>query len=786
MAEGLTLPGLRNAYASAGTTRKLLWWAVLLLVLALPLALFWGNAKEPEYRVLFLELSDKDGGEVVEALERLRVDYRISESSGAIEVPSDQLHIARYKLAAQGLPRGDKPAADETVGPRFGLSPFQEQIGYQRGLEADLARSVDTIEGVESARVHLAVPKQSAFLREQIPPAASVLVELGSGKQLSEEQVESIRQIVASSVPGMGAGQVSIVDQNGALLAAGLASLYRGLTQNQLEYARRLENDFAGRISRVLAAVLGDTAFKVQVTAKIDFTESEETTENSRRTGTVAGTVDRSVRHVREPRGSLQQVSVLIIVDESAGQGVIESDKLAGLARQAIGFDRERGDSLQVIAMPFKVPEVSKTPVVEKPAQLPLLPKDPVLLEVDEEMLPVYAGLTAALLMMVLLLRLRVRNRKIREEGEELAAQRPGPGEAFEARIDSLRQEVQSDPKITASVVKLWIGNRTGIKNSAVLLLALGEEAAAQVFRYLSPFEVGELGKVMREMGALPREQVEDVLDDYEKEASRQTGIGADTDEFLDAALTRALGDEHARILLSRIAGAGENIQQLAWKEPAEVAALLKDEHPQAVAAVLSQLDRPHAAATLELLPELQRQEVVRCLAEWHGAPVEALREMDEWVARRLQGKESAREDGAGLVADLLSRMSPAAREEVETGLSADSPKLLEQVKAQQLEMNDLALLSGESRMRFFKAVPGHTLLLALKGADPDLVEELLGRMPETAARRLRDDLETLGAAKLVDIESAQAETVSLLREMAAEGQLDLAQASPAETEVRS
>lgn len=314
---------------------------------------------------------------------------------------------------------------------------------------------------------------------------------------------------------------------------------------------------------------------------------------------------------------------------------------------------------------------------------------------------------------------------------------------------------------------------RAGLEKAAALLLILGEDAASQVFRYLSPYEVGELGRTMRELGALPRERVEALIDEYEVAASRQTGIGADADQFLDAALTRALGDERARVLLSRITGAGSSVQQLAYKEPAEVAALLKDEHPQLAAAVLAQLDRPHAAATLEWLPEAQREEVVRRLAEWQGAPAEAMREMEEWLARQMSAAAQA-QDGTSLAADLLARISPAAREEIESGLAQSSPELLDQLKAQQLGLDDIARLSGESRTRFFKAVPGHTLLLALKGADPDKVEELLGRMPDTAARRLRDDLESLGAAKVIDIESAQLETVKLLREMAGQGRLEL------------
>jgi flagellar motor switch protein FliG len=315
--------------------------------------------------------------------------------------------------------------------------------------------------------------------------------------------------------------------------------------------------------------------------------------------------------------------------------------------------------------------------------------------------------------------------------------------------------------------------NREGMERSAVLLLSLGEEAAAQVFRQLSPFEVAELGKVMRDMGPLSRDRVQAILDEYEQEAARQTGFGADAEQFLDAALTRAVGDEHARALLSRIAGDSADLQKLAWKEPAEIAALLRGEHPQVAAAVLARLDRAQAASTLEWLPQEMRGEVLRRLSEWQGAPPEALREVDEWLLRSLE-KDAHPTDGGVLAAELLSRLSPAAREEVEAGLMQDEPVLLNQLKAHQLELNDLARLAGETRTRFFKAVPGRTLLLALKGADPELIERLCSHMPGTAARRLRDDLDALGAVRLGDIETAQAETVRLLRNLAAQGQIEL------------
>lgn len=316
--------------------------------------------------------------------------------------------------------------------------------------------------------------------------------------------------------------------------------------------------------------------------------------------------------------------------------------------------------------------------------------------------------------------------------------------------------------------------NREGVEKSAILLLSLGEEAAAQVFRHLSPTEVSELGLAMRDVGVLPRDRVETVLREYADEAGRQTGFGTDSEDFLDAALTRALGDERGRQLMTRILGTdSEDIKQLDWMEPAEVAALLQDEHPQVVATVLVHLDRQQASRILEWLNEPLRHEVVQRVAEWRGVPAEAMRELNAWLAGRLR-KEKAETDGEGLAAELLRHLTPATRAQVESGLAVDAPELLDQLKARQLGMEDMKRLSSESRTRFFKAVPGNALLLALKGADPDLVQSLLQLMPETAARRLMDDLDSLGATRLDEIETAQRQVIMLLRKMAAQGELDI------------
>jgi flagellar motor switch protein FliG len=279
---------------------------------------------------------------------------------------------------------------------------------------------------------------------------------------------------------------------------------------------------------------------------------------------------------------------------------------------------------------------------------------------------------------------------------------------------------------------------------------------------------------MMRAIGTLPRERVETVLREYADEAGRQTGFGADSEEFLDAALTRALGNDRGRQLMTRIMGKETNeLKQLDWMEPAEVAALLQDEHPQVIATVLVHLDLQQASHVLEWLNEPLRHEVIQRVAEWRGVPAEAMRELNAWLASRLR-KENPETDGEALAAELMQHLTPATRAQVESGLAADAPALLEQLKARQLGMEDMRRLTPESRTRFFKAVPGNTLLLALKGAEPEWVELLLQRMPETASRRLKDDLDSLGAARLDEIEAAQKTVVSLLRQMAAQGELDV------------
>lgn len=458
MAEGVSLSAVTAAFRNASFGKKAV-WTTLVLALALAAAyLYW--ARQPEYRVLFASLSDRDGGAVVDALERLNIPYRLAEPNGAVEVPLDQLHAARYKLAALGLPKGDKREVESSSLGGFGFSAFQEQVGYQRSLEDELSKSVEDLDGVESARVHLALPRQSSFLRERIPPAASVLLKLEPSASLDEGQVESIRHIVANSVPGMMTAQVSVVDQSGVLLAAGVVGLYRGLTADQLEYTRRLEKEYSERVIKVLSPVLAESDYKVQVTAQVDFSEREEISENARKSGRLTQYSRKTTRHIREPRGDIRRLATLVVLDEASNLDRSQLVKLERLARQAIGYDSRRRDSVQVIAVPFNKPveqvaERAAPPPeslknLSAPAPAPIKPDN-----IEMEW-PIYAGLALAALAGAVLLIIK-RNRRGNRAGETEEPAAPSADEIFGTEIETLRQRVMEDPKVTASVIKLWM-----------------------------------------------------------------------------------------------------------------------------------------------------------------------------------------------------------------------------------------------------------------------------------------------------------------------------------------
>jgi flagellar M-ring protein FliF len=235
--------------------------------------------REPDWRILYTSLTDKDGGAVIAALSQLNVPHKFSEGGSAILVPADKVHDVRLQLASQGLPKGGTVGFELVENQKFGTTQFQERLNFQRGLEGELARSIMSLAAVQAARVHLALPNQTAFLREQQKPSASVLLTLYNGRTLERGQVAGIVHLVASSVPDLDPRAVSVVDQTGTLLSELPGDAAGGLDARQLQYVRRTERDLSQRIVAILEPIVGAGNVKAQVTADLDFTQSESTAE---------------------------------------------------------------------------------------------------------------------------------------------------------------------------------------------------------------------------------------------------------------------------------------------------------------------------------------------------------------------------------------------------------------------------------------------------------------------------------------------------------------------------
>lgn len=238
----------------------------------------WGQT--PDYRVLYSNLSDRDGGAIIESLQQMNIPYKFAEGGGALMVPSDRVHEARLKLASQGLPKGGNVGFELMENQRFGITQFAEQVNYQRALEGELARSVESIGSVAGARVHLAIPKPTVFVKEQQKPSASVVLSLQGGRTLDSAQVSAIVHLISSSVPQMSAKDVTVVDQNGTLLSASHeGGTNEALDANQLKYVQQIEQNYIKRIESLLLPMLGPNNVRAQVAADIDFSRTEQTAE---------------------------------------------------------------------------------------------------------------------------------------------------------------------------------------------------------------------------------------------------------------------------------------------------------------------------------------------------------------------------------------------------------------------------------------------------------------------------------------------------------------------------
>jgi flagellar M-ring protein FliF len=555
-ADGNLSDRLRETLVRMSNTQKV----VVMVSIAAFIALLVASStwlKHADYRVLFSNISERDGGSIITALDQLNIPYRFSESGGAVLVPGDKVHEVRLRLASQGLPKGGAVGFELMENQKFGISQFAEQVNYQRGLEGELARTIQSIAAVQTARVHLAIPKPTVFVREELKPSASVLLYLYPGRTLEPSQVAGIQNLVAASVPQLPVSNVTLLDQSGAMLSQLKSKLMEtGLDPTQIKYVQELEASVIMRIEGILTPIVGPGNARVQVAADVDFSQTEQTAEthrpnttppeisirsqqtsetasatpsaqgvpgalsnqppapatapltqpavagaggaaapsgapvpgqlnaagvqaainsvgqpiNTRKDSTINYEVDKTIRHTKQSVGVVKRLSAAVVVNHRKEVGKttskplsdIELKQINDLVKEAMGFSKDRGDTISVANAPFSI-------VDKGDGGIPLW-KDPELLSIGKELIKygAIAGIIAYLLLGVArpLLKSMLESlpkasprsigTKLNIVADEEEDQGPSPAATLDKKIEQARDVAQQDPKIVANIIKDW------------------------------------------------------------------------------------------------------------------------------------------------------------------------------------------------------------------------------------------------------------------------------------------------------------------------------------------
>lgn len=318
-----------------------------------------------------------------------------------------------------------------------------------------------------------------------------------------------------------------------------------------------------------------------------------------------------------------------------------------------------------------------------------------------------------------------------------------------------------------------------GLEKSAMLLIALGEDHAAEVLKHLGPREVQKLGHAMASIKSVPRVKIEATLDDFLKTAKEQTEVHVDTDSYIRSVMTKALGDDKASNLISRILQGGETsgIEGLKWMDAPTVADLIKNEHPQIIATILVHLEHDHASEILNHFTERLRNDVVLRIATLEGIQPSALRELNEAMMRILSGSSSLKHTAMGgvrTVSEILNFIGTANETSVIDAIREYDPDLAQKILDEMFVFENLLEIDDRSIQMIMREVQSDSLVLALKGASPDLREKIFKNMSQRAAEMLRDDLESKGPVRLSEVEAEQKEILKIVRRLADEGQIVL------------
>jgi flagellar motor switch protein FliG len=318
-----------------------------------------------------------------------------------------------------------------------------------------------------------------------------------------------------------------------------------------------------------------------------------------------------------------------------------------------------------------------------------------------------------------------------------------------------------------------------GLEDAAILLMSLGEEEAAEVFKHLEPKEVQRLGETIARMKAVPREKVEGVLDKFHNVAAEQSMLVADTDEYVKAVLRKALGEDKANLLIDRILQGSDitGIESLKWMDASSVAELLRNEHPQIVAAILVHLDFEQSSSVLKCFTERQRNEVLVRIATLDGIQPSALKDLNEVMSKVLAGGDKLKKASLGGVktaAEIINMLGGSLETSVLDYIREADNELAQKIMDNMFTFDDLEKLDDKAIQALLREVQSESLVIALKGATPELREKIFKNMSTRAAETLREDLESRGPVRLSEVEAEQKELLKTVRRLADEGQIML------------
>ena len=318
-----------------------------------------------------------------------------------------------------------------------------------------------------------------------------------------------------------------------------------------------------------------------------------------------------------------------------------------------------------------------------------------------------------------------------------------------------------------------------GLNKAAILLISLGEEAAGEVFKHLSPKEVQKLGETIARMRAISRDKVDEIVAQFSEDAAAQSLLVSDTGNYVRSVLKRALGDDKASLLIDRILQGGDvsGIESLKWMDPLSVAELLRNEHPQIVAAILVHLDAEQCAAVLMQLSDRQRAEIMLRVATLEGIQPTALKDLNEVLYKVLAGGDKVRKSSLGGVktaAEIINLLGSGVDASVLESIRSYDADLAQKIMDKMFVFEDIGKLDSRAIQTVLREVASETLIVALKAASNEMKETILSNMSSRAAEALREDLEARGPMRLSEVEAQQREIIKIVRRLAEEGQIVL------------